>query len=84
MTKGLFALIALSGHIRPMYAIDVHHLVRRGTLGSRVDDPTLPDRSPRLAALRKLLGRTGKRPCPAGPVGARPEPAPTEGRAVSA
>jgi hypothetical protein len=34
-----------------MYSVDVSQLIRRATLGSRVDDPTLPVRPSRLARL---------------------------------
>jgi hypothetical protein len=34
-----------------MYSVDVSQLIRRATLGSRVDDPTLPVRPFRLARL---------------------------------
>jgi hypothetical protein len=34
-----------------MYSLDVSQLIRRATLGSRVDDPTLPVRPSRLARL---------------------------------
>ena len=34
-----------------MYSVDVSQLIRRATLGSRVDDPTLPIRPSRLARL---------------------------------
>jgi hypothetical protein len=41
-----------------MYPIDVNHLVRKGTLGSRAGDPTLDDRASRLGRLRRALTRT--------------------------
>jgi hypothetical protein len=34
-----------------MHSVDVSQLIRRATLGSRVDDPTLPVSSSRLAQL---------------------------------
>jgi hypothetical protein len=44
MTKGLFALIESLGDTGCMYPIDIPHLARRGTLGSRVSDPTVRSR----------------------------------------
>jgi hypothetical protein len=41
-----------------MYPVDIQTLARKGTLGSRVSDPTLPDRPSRLARLRTALTRT--------------------------
>ena len=41
-----------------MYPIDVNHLVRKGTLGSRAGDPTLEDRPSRLGRLKSALTRT--------------------------
>lgn len=43
-----------------MYLVDVSQLIRHATLGSRVDDPTLPVRLSRLARLRARV-----RPLPA-------------------
>jgi len=36
-----------------MYPIDVQQLIRRGTLGSRALDPTLPYRPPRFRWLHR-------------------------------
>ena len=44
-------LILRPGTLEGMYPIDVPQLVRRGTLGSRADDPTLPSRPRRLSRL---------------------------------
>lgn len=40
-----------------MYPIDVEHLIRRETIGSRANDPTLRDRPRRFARLRRRLAR---------------------------
>jgi hypothetical protein len=52
MQEGLFVLMAVAGHTRAMYPIQIAPVVRRATLGSRADDPTLPDRPSRLGRLR--------------------------------
>jgi hypothetical protein len=39
-----------------MYSVDVSQLIRSATLGSRVDDPTLPVRPSRLARLWAYIG----------------------------
>ena len=61
-----------------MYSVDVSQLIRHATLGSRVDDPTLPVRPSRLARLWAYV-----RPQPASvtavPLTSRNGPEPTTG-----